>query len=155
MALGAPIGHRTLTGTRSNTQTPRWPCTAAKTHHRWCQTRISAVSMVAVGSEIQNHAGAAKKLAVFVSGGGSNMRAIHAATVDGRLAASIEVSITLPSIITLTPASVPHISGPSLGIARAKPFHLFVLLRLLGSGCVPVRGGRLSVLTHVYYFLHK
>ena len=32
-----------------------------------------------------------KRLAVFVSGGGSNMRAIHAATLDGRLPASIEV----------------------------------------------------------------
>ena len=32
-----------------------------------------------------------KRLAVFVSGGGSNMRAIHAATLDGRLPASVEV----------------------------------------------------------------
>jgi len=36
-------------------------------------------------------AGETKRLAVFVSGGGSNMRAIHAATLDGRLPASIEV----------------------------------------------------------------
>ena len=32
-----------------------------------------------------------QRLAVFVSGGGSNMRAIHAATLDGRLPASVEV----------------------------------------------------------------
>ena len=34
-----------------------------------------------------------KRLAVFVSGGGSNMRAIYAATLDGRLPAGIEVPV--------------------------------------------------------------
>ena len=38
--------------------------------------------------------GRKKRLAVFVSGGGSNMRAIHAATLTGHLSASVEV---LPS----------------------------------------------------------
>ncbi len=40
-------------------------------------------------------AGKQKRLAVFVSGGGSNMRAIHAATLDGRLPASVEVHLLL------------------------------------------------------------
>ena len=44
-------------------------------------------------SSSNTHGGAqgSKRLAVFVSGGGSNMRAIHAATLDGRLPASVEV----------------------------------------------------------------
>lgn len=35
------------------------------------------------------------KLAVFVSGGGSNFKAIHAAILDGRINAEVVVSIRL------------------------------------------------------------
>jgi hypothetical protein len=60
-------------------------------------------SSAASASDDGAHGGAQSKqrLAVFVSGGGSNMRAIHAATLDGRLPASIEVPALLPPTLCL------------------------------------------------------
>ena len=102
IALGAPLGNRTFPNTRGSSELARWPRRAAHAQHRFCRIRISADSVEALHGDGQNKAAAAKKLAIFVSGGGSNLRAIHAATVDGRLAASVEVSIPLKYQISVT-----------------------------------------------------
>jgi phosphoribosylglycinamide formyltransferase len=54
-------------------------------------SRRSSIAAVAAGPPTDLSAGRGR-LAVFVSGGGSNLKAIHAACLDGRVNADVVVS---------------------------------------------------------------
>jgi hypothetical protein len=60
------------------------------------QQRTRSTALQAGPPEHVDAAGSKKRLAVFVSGGGSNFKAIHAACLKGTINAEVVVSLAVP-----------------------------------------------------------
>jgi hypothetical protein len=116
--------HRALTAAAASPAGPaRLPCGSSQLqqHQQHITSRRSMLTAAAPPQDLNT--GSKARLAVFVSGGGSNFKAIHAACQDGRINAEVVVSITGCSVLC-TDASLgsqlPSESAGLIGTAAAK-----------------------------------
>jgi formyltetrahydrofolate hydrolase len=88
--------HRTCTSIGSdNALLAESSCTSAASRQQYNSLNIAPIASSATPPESPSTASSPpKRLAVFVSGGGSNFRAIHAAITDGRINADVAVVVT-------------------------------------------------------------